>query len=176
VLCWNFHSPAFTVPFKNNQTYFTCGGLGTQFLDAEFTVGILPLPKYDTLQETYNHVNWGNNLIVPSTIRNKDMVGQVLELMAYYSKTVVLPKYYDEVLQLRVSEAPDDRDMVELIYDTIVYDPAIAFCDGNDGLYNLVYITCFGIREGHESISSYYKSNSKTAQKTMNKLTKIKNN
>ena len=175
VLCWNFHSPAYTVPFKNNQSYFTCGTLGTQYLDATFEVGILPIPKYEVSQENYCHVNWGNNIIVPSTVRDKDMVGQVIEMMCYYSNRLVLPKYYDEVLQLRVSEAPDDRDMVELIYDTIVYDPGIAYSDGNSGLWNLVYITCFGIREGHESISSYYKSNSKTAQKVLKKLTQIKN-
>ena len=171
VLCWNFHSPAYTVPFKNGQSYFTCAGLGTQFLDAEFEVGILPMPKYDLSQESYCHVNWGNNVIVPSTVRDKDMVGQVMELMCYYSNKLVLPKYYDEVLQLRVSEAPDDRDMVELIYDTIVYDPGIAYSDGNNQLWNLVYVTCFGIREGHESIASYYRKNSKVAARQLEKLT-----
>ena len=174
MLCWNFHSPAYTVDFKNNQSYFTCGTLGTQFLDAEFEVGILPLPKYDVGQKDYCHVNWGNNIIVPNTVRDKDMVGQVIELMCYYSNKVVLPKYYDEVLQLRVSDAPDDRDMVELIYDTIVYDPAIAYSDGNNAVWNLVYITCFCIREGHESIASYYKTNSKFAQKQLKQLTRDK--
>ena len=172
VLPWNFHSPAFTVPFKNSQSYFTCGPLGTQFLDAEFEVGILPLPKYDVAQESYNHVNWGNNIIVPSTVQNKEMVGQVLELMGYYSNTLVLEKYYDEVLQLRVSEAPDDRDMVELIYDTVVYDPGIAFCDGNGQLYNLVYTTCFGIREDNANITSYYQKNYRHAEKYLKNLFK----
>ncbi len=172
VLCWNFHNPPYKVDFKKDQSYFTVSGLGTQYLDAEFQVGILPLPKYEVSQENYRHVNWGNNIIVPSSVSHKEMVGQVLEMMCYYSSKLVLPKYYDEVLQLRVSEQPDDRDMVELIYDTIVYDPGIAYSDGNSGLWNLVYITCFGIREGHESIASYYKTNSKTAQKALKKLTK----
>ena len=170
VLPWNFHSPAFTVPFKNNQSYFTCSSLGTQYLDAEFEVGILPLPKYDVAQDDYKHVNWGQNLIVPNTVRNKEMVGQVTELMSYYSSTMVLEKYYDEVLQLRVSEAPDDRDMVELIYNTVVYDPGIAFCDGNSQLFNLVYITCFGIREDNPNIASYYQKNSKVAAKFLKNL------
>lgn len=172
VLCWNFHSPVFTVPFKNNQSYFTCSSLGTHFLDAEFEVGILPLPKYDLQQPSYNHVNWGNNLIIPNTIKDPEMVGRVVELMSYYSETIVLPKYYDEVLQLRVSEAPDDRDMVELIYDTIVYDPAIAFCDGSSALSDLVYITCFGIRNNNENITSYYKTNSKQASKWLTSIIK----
>ena len=174
VLPWNFHSPAFTVPFKNNQSYFTCSGLGTQYLDAEFEVGILPLPKYDVAQENYQHVNWGNNIIVPNTVQNKDMVGQVLELMGYYSRTLVLEKYYDEVLQLRVSEAPDDRDMVELIYNTVVYDPGIAFCDGSDQLFNLVYTTCFGIRHDNPNITSYYQKNYRAAEKWLKNLLREK--
>ena len=170
VLPWNFHSPAYTVDFKANQSYFTCSGLGTQYLDADFQVGILPLPKYDLDQENYAHVNWGNNMIIPSTVQNKTMVGQVLEMMSYYSNTMVLTKYYDEVLQLRVSEAPDDRDMVELIYNTTVYDPGIAFCDGSPALFNLVYTTCFGIRENHANITSYYKKNDKVAEKWLKNM------
>ncbi len=170
VLPWNFHSPAFTVDFKKNQSYFTCTGLGTQYLDADFQVGILPLPKYDEAQDNYAHVNWGNNIVIPSTVRDKTMIGQVLELMSYYSKTLVLTKYYDEVLQLRVSEAPDDRDMVELIYSTIVFDPGIAFCDGSPQLFNLVYTTCFGIREDHANITSYYQTNYKAAEKWLKSL------
>ena len=89
----------------------------------------------------------------------------MLELMGYYSKTLVQQKYYDDVLQLRVSEAPDDRDMVELIYSTVVYDPGIAFCDGNGQLWNLVYLPCFAILEKNESIAAYYKRNSRSAQR-----------
>ena len=170
VLPWNFHNPAFTVDFKNDQSYFTCTGLGPHFLDADFQVGILPLPKYDEAQENYAHVNWGNNMVIPSTVQDKAMVGQVLELMSYYSRTMVLTKYYDEVLQLRVSEEPDDRDMVELIYNTIVFDPGIAFCDGSSQLFNLVYTTCFGIREDHANITSYYQSNYKAAEKWLQSL------
>ena len=172
VLCWNYHNPEYTVDFKNNQSYFTCSILGTKYLDAEFEVGILPLPKYEKGQDNYKHVNWGNNIIIPNTVQDKDMVGDVLEMMSYYSSTLVLTKYYDEVLQLRVSEAPDDRDMVELIYDTVVYDPGIAFCDGNYSLANLVYITCFGIRENNPNIASYYQKNYKAAEKWLTSLIK----
>lgn len=134
--------------------------LGTQYLDADFSVGILPMPKYDTLQDSYAHVNWGNNIMVPSVVKNKEMVGQVLELMGYYAKTLVRPKYYDDVLGLRASDEPDDRQMVELICDTVVFDPAIAFCDGNDQLMNLVYLPCFAlIHQNLSNVTSYYRTN-----------------
>ena len=160
--------------FLDGHGYFTLEELGTQNLSADFDVGILPLPKYDVNQENYSHVNWGNNIVVPTTIKNPTMVGDVLEMMAYYSKTVVQQAYYDTVLQYKVSNAPDDREMVELIYDTVVYDPGIAFCDGNMGLWNLVYIACFGLTQNKTKIASYLKSNSKTAQKWLNDLFKDK--
>ena len=169
---WNVHGPDFTSDFKEGETYMMTADLGTDYLDTDFEVGILPFPKYDVKQENYAHVNWGNNLLVPNTVRNKDMVGEVIELMSFYSGTLVLNKYYDEVLQLRVSEAPDDRDMVELIYDTVAFDPGIAFCDGNTPLWNLVYITCFCIREDNANIASYYQSNYRAANKWLGNLLK----
>ncbi len=170
---WNYGNrgnESVIVDFKDNRSYFTHDKLGTQYLDAEFRPGMLPMPKFDTKQEQYAHVNWGNNIVLPNTVKNKAMVGQALELMGYYSRTLVQQKYYDEVLQLRVSEAPDDRDMVELIYNTVVYDPGIAFCDGNNQLWNLVYLPCFAIHNKAENITSYYQKNQKGAQKWLDNL------
>lgn len=163
------------VNFRDSRSYFTHEYLDTTYLDAEFSVGILPMPKFDTNQAEYAHVNWGNNIMLPSTVKNTEMVGQVLELMGYYSRTLVQERYYDDVLQLRVSEAPDDRDMVELIYNTVVFDPGIAFCDGNTQLWWLVYLPCFTIQERAKSVSAYYKANARGAQKWLDKaFTKVK--
>ena len=52
-----------------NRSCFTLDALGTRYLGADSGVGILPLPKYDAAQESYAHVNWGNNVVVPSTIK-----------------------------------------------------------------------------------------------------------
>ena len=57
-----------TINFAEGQVYFTHATLGTHFLSVEFALGILPMPKFDNNQESYAHVNWGNNLIVPSSI------------------------------------------------------------------------------------------------------------
>ena len=153
------------VNFLDKTAYFTQDSLGTQYLEAEFSVGILPLPKYDVTQAEYAHCNWGDNLCVPVTVKNTAMVGQALELMAYYSRTMVMPKYYDDVLQLRVSDAPDDREMVELIFDTMVFDPGIAYCDGDSSLFNLVYLPTNCVLQEMESISSYYTRNEKAASR-----------
>ena len=151
------------VDFLDGRTYFTQDELGTKYLTATFDVGILPLPKYDAAQASYSHVNWGDNIAVPNSVKNTKMVGEALELLSYYSKTVVRPKFYDDVLELRVSNAPDDREMVETIFNTIVFDPGIAYCDGNTQLFALVYLPKECLLQGQENIASYYQKNERAA-------------
>ena len=168
---WEYAAPEEKiVDFAAGQAYFTGGALGTQYLDTELRVGILPLPKYDVAQENYCHLNRGHNLVIPTTVRDRDMIGDVLELMAFYSRTMVLEKYYDDVLQLRVSEAPDDRDMVVLIYDTVVFDPAITLCPGSDQLWELTHTTYSCLLQGNANVTSYYQRYAKAAEKWLSNL------
>ena len=158
-------------------TYGKSEGKEVSFTDQKCSVtelGILPMPKYDTAQENYSHVNWGHELLVPTTVKNREMVGHVLELMSFYSGTMVREKYYDEVLQLRVSEQPDDRDMVEIIYNTVVYDPGMVYAHAgsNTGsLYPLSYTfhNCIG---DQKNITSYCQAYLKPAQKQLDALVK----
>lgn len=170
---WSFgqrNDDGIRVDFETGRGMFTLHALDTVYLGVDFDVGILPLPKYDEMQDNYRHVNWGNNIVVPSTIKNPEMVGDVLELMAYYSSTIVHSAFYDTILQYRMSHSPDDREMVELIYSTVVYDPAIAFCDGNAELWNLVYTACFGITGNKPEIGSFLKSNKRGAERWLSRL------
>ena len=150
--------------FLDNRSYFTQSELSTQYLAATFSVGILPLPKYDVAQANYAHMNWGDNITILKTVKNVDMVGQALELMSYYSKTMVRPTYYDEVLQLRVSDAPDDREMVELICNTIVYDPGIAYGQECGELCSLIWLTR-NVMSGKDDITSTYKKLQRSAER-----------
>ena len=92
--------------------------------------------------------------------------------MAYYSGTMVLEKYYDEVLQLRVSEAPDDREMVELIYNTSVFDPGITFSDESPALWNLAHTMYHCVAGKNPNISSFYQSNYKAVNKWLSSMLK----
>lgn len=164
------------INFKDGSCCLYGDILGSSFLDVEFKLGILPMPKYDVAQENYSHVNWGHELLVPTTVKNRAMVGQVLELMSFYSGTMVREKYYDEVLQLRVSEAPDDRDMVEIIYNTVVYDPGMVYAHAGGtttgSLYPLVYLFYRNIEKGQSSFVSDYKAYAKGAQKQIDNVVK----
>ena len=171
VYLWNFgdrNNESVILDFLNGRSAFTLSALGTDFNVTNLFFTVL------SAQENYRHVNWGNNIVVPSSIRNTEMVGDVLELMAYYTSTIVHNAYYDTVLQYKVSNSPDDRDMVMLIYNTVVYDPGIAFCDGNSNLWNLVYLPCFGILNKTKKVASTLRANVKNAQRKLNELFNIK--
>ncbi len=173
---WNMRQwgdESISMEFIDGQIALTQWSLGTEYLDADFEYGMLPMPKYDVAQANYVHNNWGHNLIVPSSVQNKEMVGQVLEMMAYYSQAIVWDVYYNEILQLRVSERPDDREMVELIYNTVTFDPGIAFCGDSEGLYNLVYFTLGAIRDGDGNIASYYTKNERSSRRYLERLMNI---
>ncbi len=98
------------------------------------------------------------------------MVGAVVELMSYYTSTVVHNAYFDTVLAYRVSDTTDDREMIELIYDNVVYDPAMPFCDSSVNLKKLIYVAGFGPRENRCSITSYVMSNARPAINFLNEL------
>jgi hypothetical protein len=47
---WGFgnrSNSAVVVDFLDNTAYFTHDELGTQYLDADFSLGMLPMPKYN---------------------------------------------------------------------------------------------------------------------------------
>lgn len=159
--------------FADGNILFTQTFLSKKFQGASFKYGILPLPKYDSEQEQYAHVNWGTLIAIPYTVQDEKMVGEAIELMAFYSNTIVQPAYYENVLGSKVSDTQDDWDMIQLIYDTVVFDPGIAFCDGLSKLWNLVYAYCFAVKNNNKSLSSYYNKNKK-AQDEIDELLKQK--
>ena len=60
--------------------------------------------------------------------------------------------------------------MVELICDTVVFDPGIAYCNGNSSLFYLVYVMALPIVEGNSNIASFYTRNYRAAQKILDNL------
>ena len=68
-----------------------------------------------------------------------------------------------------MSDAPDDREMVELICNTIVFDPGIAYAQGSTELFNLCYILTDAILKDNINLSSYYTRNQKAATRYLDK-------
>ena len=78
---WSFGNrtnESIKMDFLDGNAYFTHDKLCTLFLESEFALCMLPMPKYDTQQAEYRHVTWGNTIVIPSTVKNNEMVGQAL--------------------------------------------------------------------------------------------------
>ncbi len=100
--------------------------------DCEVPYGILPYPKYDEAQADYRTLDWGGLMGVPSVVEDPDMVGAVLELLAFKAEEEVIPAYYDVVLDGQLAQDPESSKMLDVIFDTICYEPAINYW----GLYS----------------------------------------
>lgn len=126
--------------FMSNRSLFYSNqllqALDFRAMDADF--GILPLPKYDAEQENYcstTNTWWRDNMIVPATVRDLEMTGNVLEAMGYYSQQLVTPAFIDTTIQGKSVRDEESGEMVQLIFDTQVYDIALLFDWGNVGTF-----------------------------------------
>jgi hypothetical protein len=52
----------------------------------------------------------------------QDMLGAVMEALAYHSNEIVRPAYYDSVLSLRFMQDPDSQNILNTMFETISFD------------------------------------------------------
>lgn len=104
---------------------------GEQLRNANIRYGILPMPKYDESQETYattiNPYKFAAISILQSC-RDTDFVTFALEALAYTSKQIVTPEYYD--VTLKDKRFPDDNDspeMLDILFSNRLVDISIVF-------------------------------------------------
>ena len=96
-------------------------------MEADF--GILPMPKLDENQKEYytTYQGWSaRSLAVPVTAADPERTGIVLEYMASVSTDTMLKAYYDVTLQGKVSRDDESAEMLDIIFDSVTTDVALA--------------------------------------------------
>ena len=91
--------------------------------DVEF--GILPLPKASVDQKQYYSYadNWNARFCaVPKCTRDIATTDVVLEAMAALSLKHIRPAFYDKLLKGRSTHDTDSRAMLDIIFETKIYD------------------------------------------------------
>ena len=96
------------------------------YLNSGVEFGILPFPMYDEAQKNvgYRSLQWGGYLCVPSYMgegNRPTMIGETIEMLTYYSDAVATA-YYEKLLGKQVAEAPDDRRMLQIVWDSVCSD------------------------------------------------------
>ncbi len=163
-------TPEQTCSFKDGQSLFTMGGTdglkGTREWELDF--GILPYPKYDEEQEKYLNNDWGGFMAIPINISNPEMVGKVLEMLAYYSGETTLPAYYEVMMGEKFARDEDAKEMLELILsnENVVYDAGYVYGGISTGyMLNLFYMIPRMIwGTGENTFASWYDTYAPTAE------------
>ncbi len=107
--------------------------------DADVEFGILPYPMLDENQDSYYSLDWSGLMCVPSTAQNPDMIGEVIELLSYYSEDAVLPTYYDLVLGEKLSRDPQSKEMLDVIFDNIIFDAGMNYFGFSQNMNKLLF-------------------------------------
>ena len=145
------------------ETYYM-----TNLRDVTFRFGVLPYPMYNEAQGEYKSLNWNGIMFVPASIKDPEMVGDVLELLAFYTPPVQ-KAYYEDLLGSKLSDAPEDAEMLDVIWDSVVTD--IGMVSANlAGMDPLLYMFPNLCLDGVQGYSSYVTRNTRSANRALEKL------
>ena len=153
--------------YSEMQTIFTAGGAlfmtgtlqnATALRSAYMEFGILPFPMYDEDQEVYlSHSYDGlSSFAIPASAHFPDMSAKVLDAMGAESKRSVIPAYYEVVLQGRVAQDADSKEMLGIIRENLYFDFGFIYSDTLKGGSYAGPFAFFGdeLRGGKASLSS----------------------
>lgn len=162
----------FQFPFTEGRMLFRLGAISeaSMFREAEVTIGILPAPKFDEAQENYVSLDWGGLMGIPSSIQNPDMVGAVLEMLAFTSGDTVIPAYYDVLLAGKLARDTDTVKMLDILFDTIAYEPGVFLSGSDTGISNLLYTASNVVQSNQTDFASYYAKQETSAKKAIDKF------
>lgn len=128
-------------------------------LDYDIEFGVLPYPMYDRDQKSvgYKSLQWGGYIGVPSYTKDPTMVGEALEMLAYYSENVKIT-YYEKVLGKRIADMPDDAEMLDLVWSVIATDVGQTFYNLGGDESGVCYTIPHLIHNRDKNLSSYVDS------------------
>ena len=143
----------------------------TGYLASDVDFGIVPFPMYDELQSDvgYRSLQWGGYLCIPSYLDDATMVGETVEMMAYYSSDVA-NVYYEKLLGKQVADAPQDRKMLQIVWDSVCSDMGQTYFSvvyNTNILYALPTLTKADATEG---LSSYVAQRQNTVNRNFKKF------
>lgn len=102
---------------------------------SDVNYGIIPLPKFDSIQENYSSsatVYWLKVVGVPITCdTNAEATLFALEALAYYGQKIVTPKYYSQVLKGQKLKDEESERMLDLIFRNRTYDMGTVYNFGS---------------------------------------------
>ena len=137
--------------------------------EEEVKVGVLPYPLWDSKQGNYKTLSWNGVLGIPTTVRDEDMVGDVIEMLAWYSKPVNTA-FYETLLGSKVADAPEDVEMLNIVWSSQVSDMGLVFSSSSPQMDSLLYAIPHHISAGQPAYATYYRKDRGAAEYKLNQM------
>ncbi len=113
--------------FESSQSLFLLEYLKALplFRDGDLEYGILPMPKLTEDQDRYYCGLAGYQATmyaIPADCADEEKSGAITEALAYYSKEIVTPAYYEKTLKGKNVQDPDSAETLDIIFANRIYD------------------------------------------------------
>ncbi|MBE6660965.1 MAG: hypothetical protein E7605_06135 [Ruminococcaceae bacterium] len=136
--------------------------------------GILPYPKYDEDQDDYSSLVWIHHdsiLGIPADVADAEMCAVILEALSWESYYSVYPIFYDTILLDRAAKDADSKRMLQLIFQTRIYDPG-QYWDTTTGLQHAAGLLRLTSRDSSDIMSVWkmYEGKIEECVKDINKM------
>ena len=143
-----------------------------QYLDFDVDFGIVPYPMFDEAQKDvgYRSLDWGGWLCIPTYVEDIEMVADTLEVLSFYSEDVTIT-FYEKLLGKQVADAPDDRLMLDMVWDSICSDIGLTYSHIGGSLDNNLYmLPTVTHANATDELASFVTSYQTTANKILKKF------
>ena len=156
--------------FTNGKTLFTLGGVyyGPSMRNTETDFGMLPMPKYDESQTYISATSplFLSILTVPkNNTDNNALRGAFMELYSCMGRELIIPEFYDRLLDYKVARDDDSREMLDYIFGNTVYDIGGIF-----NLSNISFTLVDMMYTYNRNIASVWEANESKTEEALEKL------
>ena len=123
--------------FRNEQALFQSTVLyniiNQRSMESDF--GILPYPKYDEEQSRYYAASANGNhvFVIPKTATELDRIGKIMNALCFEGRFTVKKAFYDEALGVKFIRDDESKDMLDIIFDSVIFDVGYIFNPGKLG-------------------------------------------
>ena len=153
--------------FQNGQGIFYGNQLCrvNDLRNTQFDFGIVPYPKLDSAQERYySYVDGHASMMgIPLNLPKPEWTGMIIEELSYLSYKDILPVYYDVVLNVKLVRDEESVEMLKILFDSKVFDPAYVFAGDFWTMWN------DNINSKKTDIVSVYEKKEASSLKTLQK-------
>ena len=130
--------------------------------DYDVRYGVVPIPKYDQLQENYIATAAGLLVCFPASISNIERSAAVADALSYYGRKYVYPAYVENSILTKGTRDEDAQFMIETILDNVKYNFGAAF-GGFQGYGYALLEYC----KGNQGFGSFYAAMSTASDKEL---------